>query len=301
MIKLSPMRWFAALFVLVCVLSLVIPPDPETLKTFHLSPASYKLVIVILLIPEALLWYASFYAFAKLSEYSTYLKGSKECLAFKKISLGMGVLAYGLILPSIIMVPLNYIASNNNDFKPTAAIINHYMTLLVALVSFSIIRGGSQKLIGLGASAKRGSLLSMRLIALFFIILAVFYSYITLHTRRIDDNPYYMGIFPLMITVIVPYLYAWFEGLVSAYNFRLYSKNIKGLLYRQAFLHLSNGLVLTVIGFIFIQFITSTFGARMDESLGFILAIIYVLLAVLLAGLGLMALGTRKLKKIEEV
>jgi hypothetical protein len=300
-IKLSPMRWFAILFVLLCVLSLALPPDPQALKTFHITPTGYRLVIVFLLIPEALLWYASFYAFAKLHEYASFIKGSKEHSALQRISLGMGVLAFGLIIPSIIALPLNYIAAHHEGFRATAAILNHYFSLLVALISFSLLRGGSQRLVGSGITIRRGSLLGMRLFAIFFIVLAVFYSYTTLHTRRFSGNPYYMGVFPLMVTIIIPYLYAWFEGMVSAYNLRLYSKHVKGLLYKQAFLQLSFGLVITIIGFIFVQFITSTLGARTDKSLGYILVLIYILLAILIAGLGLMAWGTRKLKRIEEV
>jgi hypothetical protein len=300
-IKFTPMRWLALLLGIVCILSLALPPEPQTLKDFHLSLAAYRVVIIFLLIPEALLWYASFYAYAKLHEYTCYIKDSREYQAFQKITLGMGVLAYGLIVPSIISPVLNYIAARNSSFHATSMIINHYLNLVVSLLALSILRGGSQKLVGSGASIKRGSLLGMRLLALFFITLAVVYSYTTLHTRRVNDNPYYMGLIPLMVTIIIPYLYAWFEGLISAYNFRLYSKNVRGLLYKKAFFQLAVGLLLTVIGFIFVQFITSTLGARTDKSIGFVLVLIYILLAVLIAGLGLMALGTRKLKKIEEV
>jgi hypothetical protein len=300
-IRFTPMRWFALLTLIVCILSLALPPDPETLKTYDISETAFKAVIVLLLIPEAILWYAGFYAFAKLLEYSNHLKGSKEYIAYRKITIGIGVLAFGLIIPSIIAQILNYIAVHNHGFKPSSMIINHYISLLVPLISFTYIRDGSQKLVGSGTHTKRGSLAGARIFAVFFILLAVFYSYITLRTRYDSDNPYYMSNLPLMLTIIVPYLYAWFEGLVSAYNFKLYSNHVKGLIYKKAFLYLSYGLGVTILGLIFVQFITSSIGARTDEPLGFVLVLIYILLAVLIAGLGLMARGTRKLQKIEEV
>jgi hypothetical protein len=299
-IKLSPMRWFAILFVAVCIFTLALPADPQTLKTLHLSTTTYRIIIVCLLIPEALLWYSVFYAYTKLQEYSRYLDGSKEHRAFQRISLGMGVLAFGLVIPSVVSPLLNYVVIHNEGFRATANIIEHYLSLVVALISFSILRGGSQQLISSNRSIK-GNLLGMRLFAIFFIVLAVFFSYTAIHTRRVGHNPYYMSLFPLMVTIIIPYLYAWFEGLISAYNFRLYSKYVKGVLYKQAFFLLSLGMVITVLGFIFVQFITSTYGARTDESLGFILVLVYLLLAILITGLGLMAWGTKKLKKIEEV
>jgi hypothetical protein len=300
-IKLSPMRWFILLLIIVSVLSLALPPDPQTLDMLNITPATYKIVVIFLLLPEAVLWYAIFYAYAKIHEYTKYIKGSNEAPAFQKLSAGIGALAFGLIIPSIISPILNAIVAHNDNFRPAATILNHYMSLVVVLISFSILRSGSHKLIQSSRSIKRGSLTGMRVFAIFFIILAVFYSYTTLLTRYKENNAYYLSVYPLMVTIIIPYLYAWFEGLISAYNFRIYSKSVKGLLYKQAFMQLSYGLVITVIGYIAVQFITSTFGARTNESLGFILVLVYILLAILLVGLGLMALGTKKLKKIEEV
>jgi hypothetical protein len=299
--KFSPMKWFAVLFIIVCVLSIALPPDPQTLKNFHLTSTSYHFVIILLLLPEALLWYAIFYTYSKLLEYSRFLKGSKEDKAFNLISLGMGVLAYGLIIPSIISPILNFVVSHHEGFRAAATIINHYMTLMVSVVSFSILRTGSHNLIGSDGKAKRGSLWSMRTLILSFIVLAVIYSYTTIHIRRTGGNPYYLGLIPLMFTIIIPYLYAWFEGLACAYNFMLYSKNIKGFLYKKAFFQLSIGLAITIAGFIFIQFITSTLGVNTNKTLDYILVLIYILLGVLIIGLGIMALGAKKLKKIEEV
>jgi hypothetical protein len=300
-IKITPMWWFVILTILVCILTLASPPDPQALKTYHVSSAQFKIILVFLLIPEALLWFAGFYAFAKLTEYTRYLKNSKEHQAYRQISIGMGFLAFGLVIPSIITQILNNIALHNHGFKPTSMIISHYLSLLVPLISFTFFRDGSQKLVGLGSRTKRGSLMGMRFFALFFIVLAVLFTYTALRTRWVDQNPYYMSVYPLILTMIIPYLYAWFEGLVSAYNFRLYSTSVKGLLYKRAFLDFSYGLAIVIVGLIFVQFITASIGARTDEPLGFILILIYILLGILLAGLSLMAMGTRKLKKIEEV
>jgi len=49
-----------------------------------------------------------------------------------------------------------------------------------------------------------------------------------------------------------------------------------------------------------IQFTTITLGNRL-KSLGIVLLLDYLLLAVAAIGLGLMAFGTKKLKRIEEI
>jgi len=300
-VKLTPMRWFVILLLIATVLALALPPDPATLKLYHISTTTYRVIIALLLIPEALLWYACFFAYSKLLEYSRYLGGSKEHRAFKKITLGMGVLAYGLILPTIVSLLLSILSHHSESFKPSATIITNYISLLVVLISFSVLRGGTQILIESSRSIKRPSLRGLRMFALLFTVLAVFFTYATIHTHHLSNNAYRLSLVPLMLTIIIPYLYAWFEGLVCVYNFRLYSIYVKGVLYKKAFFGLSVGLLLTVIASIAMEFITSTIGARKDEPLGFVVLVLYIIIAIFLAGLGMMALGTKKLKKIEEV
>lgn len=293
------MRWFVILFVIACVLSLLLSPDPQTLATFHISKKTYHIVIIFVLLPEAVIWYATFYALAKLQEYTRYLKKSKECTAFYKITTGMGVLAFGLIISSIISLILNEITAQHSGFREAAAIINHYIAMLVPVVAFTYINSGAHLLMRF---VKNGdNLWRIRVFIIIFIVIGVLFARTALRTRAVGTNPYYLGAYPLMLTVIVPYMYAWFEGLSAAYNLQVYSTNVKGVLYAKALQLLAAGLAITIAGFIAVQFITSTVGAKNSEPLGFVLIIIYALLAILLGGLGTIALGTKKLKRIEEV
>jgi len=104
----------------------------------------------------------------------------------------------------------------------------------------------------------------------------------------------------LVVTYIVPYLYGWMVGLLSAYELRTYANNVKGVLYRSAVGQFATGIAVTVLGSIAIQFINITLAKRVGGSLGMVLLINYVLLAVVAVGLVMMALGTKKLKRIEE-
>lgn len=297
--KISPMRWFAILFVSVLLLSLILSPDPRALATFHISRETYRVIIAFLLLPEAIIWYATFFALAKLQEYTRYLKHSKEGKAFSKITTGMGILAFGLIISSIVSLILGEITAQHSGFRSAAAIIDHYIAMLVPVFAFTYINSGTHLLM---LSVKKiGGLWRIRVFIIIFFIIGVFFTRTALRTRILGTNPYYLGAYPLMLTIIIPYLYAWFEGLSSAYNLQIYSFNVKGVLYRKALQQLAAGLAVTIAGFIGVQFITSTVGAKTNESLGFVLIIIYMLLAVLLGGLGYIALGTKKLKRIEEV
>jgi hypothetical protein len=301
-LKLTPMRWFGILVVIAFIVTLALPPDPQSLKLYHLSNLSYRIVILFLLLPYSAIWYAVFYAFSKLLEYTRYLKNAKEEKAFRKITLGMGILAFGLIIPTIISSVLNEIADYHHGFKATAVIINNYMALIVAIAAFTYMGSGARILVQTVKS--RATLNGARLFGIIFIVLGVLFTRSVIHNHNITNgwnDPYHLSLYPLMITIIIPYLYAWFIGMICAYDFKLYSSGVKGVLYKKAFSQLSVGVAVTILSSIAIQFITSAFGGRTDKSLAFILLLIYVFIVILLVGLGFLALGTQKLKKIEEV
>jgi hypothetical protein len=200
----------------ICALALILPPDPESLRLYHLNAFSFRLIILLLLLPFVLIWYAAFYAFAKMSEYTRYIKTSKEENAFRKVSIGLGVLAFGFVVPSIISTILNEIASYHHGFKAAAAITNHYIALLVPLLSFTFLGTGARML---SSSVDiKASLNSSRLFGLIFIILCVVFTRSTVTTHHYGGNPYYLSIYTLVITLVIPYLYSWFIGLVSAFD-----------------------------------------------------------------------------------
>jgi hypothetical protein len=297
--RMTPMRWFVLLALIDYALSIILAPDPQALRTLNISRGTYREVVIFLLIPETIIWFATFYALTKVSEYTKHLKTAKEGRAFRFITYAIAVLAFGFIIPSIISTILGQITASHEGFRNAATIINQHIAMVVPVIAFTLLNTGAYLLLGFVNTRSR--LRDTRIFSIFFITLSVLFAHTALHTRNLGHNPYHLGVYALMFTLIVPYLFAWFEGLASAYNLNLYSKSVKGLLYKKALQQLALGISVTILGFIAIQFITSTLGARTSESLGFILVIIYALLAILLLGLGFIAFGAKKLKKIEEV
>lgn len=291
------MTWFIVLTLVAVGLALGLPPDPHALHQLHTSDLTYRLAILLLLIPYAVIWYLSFYAFAKLSEYSRPLKGTKDGTAFQTITLGMGVLAFSLVVPAIISLVLNNIAVHAKSFESAAVIINNYISLFPGLVAFLLLYNGARLLPGTGG---RGRKLDLRWQAPWFLLLSVVFSHLTIENQY-HWHPYHLAIWLLVVTFIVPYLYGWAVGLLSAYDLRLYAKTVKGLLYRQAIKQFASGITVALAGSIAIQFVNITLTQRVSHSLGSVLLIDYVLLIIIAVGLALMALGTKKLKLIEEV
>lgn len=212
--------------------------------------------------------------------------------------IGMGVLAFGLVLPTTISLVLQNITMHHQDLKSAFIIFDNYFGLLFALITFIFIGNGTHALVRLGKG--RPGLTGARVFALLFIILAVLFTYVVVH-YNMRHNLYHLSTPLLIVTFIVPALFAWFVALLSAYEIRLYVKYAKGLIYRRALQQFSFGIVAVIMGSVAIQFLDNTVAQKAGKSLGALVLLDYAMLAIYALGLILMALGTKKLKKIEEV
>ena len=292
------MVWFVILAMITAGLALGLPPDPQTLHQLHITNVMYRVAILMLLVPYGIIWYAAFYAFAKLKEYAQAIKGSKDGKAFHQVMIGMGVLAFGLIVPTAISLVMGAVVSHHHGFKPASVIINNYLGLLVAVVAFVYINNGSHLLTKLGKN--RPGLTGLRLFALLFITLGAVFTSLVINYHVKHGQVYYLNTPLLIITFIIPTLFAWFVAILSAYEFGMYAKFVKGSLYRAALRQFSRGIIIVISGSVASEFVDNTFAAKVSNSLGSLLLAEYVLLAIIAVGLILMALGAKKLKKIEE-
>ena len=293
------MVWFVILAVITAGMALGLPPDPHTLQQLHITSPVYRIAILVVLIPYAVIWYAAFYAYAKLTEYVRAIRGTEDGEAFVKIMIGTSVLAFGLVVPTIIALILNNIAIHFPGFKPSSVIINHYLSLLVVLVTFVFIGVGARRLAN--EDGNRLNLIGSYAFGLLFLALAVFFTYLVMHYHVHHPNIYYLNTPLLLATLVVPYLFAWYIALMSAMDFWLYAKNVKGLLYKRALQQLAYGISIVILGSVSVQFVDNTIMAKASQKLSSVLALEYALFIIIAIGLIFMALGTNKLKKIEEV
>jgi hypothetical protein len=292
------MIWFVILAVITSGLALGLPPDPQTLQQLHISSVAYRVAILVLLVPYGIIWYAAFYAFAKLKEYTQTIKGFADGKAFRPIMVGMGVLAFGLIIMTAISLILQTFASHYHAFKPASVILNNYVGLAVGLTAFICINNGTHKLVTLGKN--RPGLKGIRVFMLLFTALSAVFTYLVIN-YHLKHNVYYLNTALLITTFVIPNLFGWFLALFSAYEFGLYARFAKGLLYRASLRRFSLGIAIAIAGSVAGQFVDNTFAEKVTHSLGLLLLVEYILLAFVAVGLILMAFGAKKLKKIEEV
>ncbi len=202
------------------------------------------------------------------------------------------------------MVLLNALSYKLPGFHPAAIIITNYIVILLPLVAYTLIGIAARSL-----SSTIQTVFSIHKARLTIILLAIagiLYGYLTL--RRFDltgfsstHNAYYLPLWIVTLTIIVPSLYAWFTGLLAASEILVFSKKIRGVVYKQA-LQLLVGSTVTVIGsLVALQYINS-----IAPRAGYMILdykIVLVSLFRLCAALGffVLAIGARKLQKIEEV
>lgn len=298
---------FASYLVLVLayiVLNILLPVDHATLHRYHLSVTQYHELILGIILPLLVIWFTAFFGYERIRQYREAVQGSPEEPAFHHLTRGFGWLAWGLPITSIISVILNSIAVGTPWFKGPAVITDNYISLAVAVGAFHFISIGTHHFNHL-AQRRRQSSIPPRVFIIFFIFLVV--SYCFLISRSLARNhaggidPYHLPDWIVMLTLVAPYLYAWFLGLWSTIEIGRYQTTVSGVLYKRALRYLASGIGVVILTYIAIQYISSASYRLTGMTLNSVLAIIYALLILYALGFILIASGAQKLKKIEEV
>jgi len=297
--KPSVLTWYIVLLIIGVVLALVLPTYPSLLKVLDITTLDYRLAIFTLILPFAIIWFSAFYAYDKLEQYAHKLHQAKEGKAFKNIADGVRILAWGLVIPIIVSLILAAISARNPGFRSAQIIIDNYLMLLVPLVGFTYISRGTRTLNVLVKT--RPGLIVTRLLVLAYIAIGVLFSHFVIHNSNEPINPYRLSSWLLIFTIIVPYLYAWFIGLLSTYELWLYAQKTQGLIYKQVLSQVAGGLVIVILGSICWQYLSGVFEAESKASFSAVFIIFYSLLSIQAIGFGLMAFGAKRLKRIEEV
>lgn len=298
-IKSRSMTWFTILLIITCLFTIFVPANPTSLHTLQINQAVYRLIMVTLLIPYAVIWFAAFYGYDQLTKYSRSLIFTGEGKAFQKIARGLGVLAWGLIVQVLVSVTLNAILLSWPGFDGIRAAIDGYVNLAIALVAFVFIQNGTYELIQLVHA--HHSHAAFRWMVVLGAIIGALFQHVLFLNQATGRNPYHLTSYPLVFTIIVPYVFTWIIAIISVYELNLYAARVKGLLYKHALQFLANGLSVVILLSVAVQFIDAATAPNSSGSLATILLFDYLLLAAVACGFVLVAIGAKRLKRIEEV
>lgn len=288
------------------VMTFSIPPDPAALDKYDITSSQARLLGLTITIPIILIWGAAFYGYDRFKRYAASIRQDRDGQALDSIANGLMVLALGLPISSLTSTALSYASRTNEGLIPTAVIVNNYVSMLVALVAFAYILRGAKALAEV--TGRKFLVKNRRMYDAVYVALAAAYSYAVLNSDyKTEPAPgtnqasYYLPDWLIVTTLLVPYLAAWYAGLLANAQLGFYRRNVKGTLYKSALGYLVAGIMTVVITSVIIQ-LFSLFGAEIaDLSLGALLVVIYALIAVIAAGYLFIAMGAKRLNKLEEV
>jgi len=298
------MRPFFVIAIVYVLLINVLPANEIVMERYNLGHDQYRVLFFLVQLPYMIIWFMAFYSFAKLQRYSNKIQKSPESEDFRTITKGIKYLAFGMPLVSLIAISLNSIAVSSPGFNPTAVIAINYLSLIVPLLAYTTIRKGTH---GLADRAKLNfGIIDTRFIMSILVVIGVAYCYFTFRKLNLEslgsaDNPYYLPAWIMITTIIMPYLFAWFSGLLAAYEMVLYSRHVQGVLYRQSMRLLSLGIVGIVAGGVGLQYLRTVVPRTGHISINDTLVWAYFIYVVLGIGFSLIIIGAIKLKRIEDV
>jgi hypothetical protein len=290
---------YVVLVIVYAGLTLLLPAPIQTLHRYHLSILELRLLDITIIVPLALIWLAGFYGYAKLKTYSMGIRRARDGRHVDKIASGVLLLVLWLPLSSIVANLLHFIAYKHPSTTAATVVIDNYFNLLVPLAGFIVIGIGVEGL----ARLARLHLIhrSLNILAGILVVVGVFYSYLVVSTDNRLLSLYHLPLAVVLLTLVVPYIYMWYMGLLAAYKLYLYRQKVAGVVYRKSWGLLAFG-ISAIIGIQIVLQCIVTLTTQLNRlSLGWLLIFIYILLILIAIGYVLIAQGAKNLQKIEEV
>jgi hypothetical protein len=300
----TAIRDYVLLAFVYLLLVILLPANHMLMQRYHISAVQYHILYLTVALPLIAIWFTAFYGAGKLSQYSHMIRKSAEGDGFHNLSQGTAWLAWGLPIPALITLCASAVANNHPGFQGASAIVTEYVTLVMALAAFTLLSRGARSLTTI--THTRLNLGQSRSVIFLFLLLGVGYCYLTfrgldLHSITSTHNPYYLPAWLLITTITVPYLYAWFSGLLAAYELLLYSRKVSGVLYRQSMSFLAFGTVGIIAASVSTQYLLSAISQSGHLSLNATLLIVNLMYILMAASFIMISIGAHRLKKIEEI
>lgn len=299
---------FASLAALYIGLLLVIPPDSAALSKYALSSSQARLIGLTVVLPYILIWSIAVFAYTRFKDYALRIKDSPESKGLSKIADGLLALAIWMPASSIVANITTYIFRLHPNMTNEMIIISNYFNLILVFFAIFLIHRGSMLLINASSKPVELGGNGRNVLLVFYIFFGTLYVYTTL-TNPARTNPsaetplaaYYLPDLLLGLTIIVPYLIMWYLGITAAYNIYVYRKHSKGVLYRQSLRWLALGLGVTIISLMILRYLSSLTTFFSGASLRSVLGLLYALLLLIGIGYIFIALGAKKLQRLEDI
>ncbi|HWT55450.1 MAG TPA: hypothetical protein VN031_00270 [Candidatus Microsaccharimonas sp.] len=294
------MLWVCFWILLYFVLIIVLPPNKLTMQDYHLTGNEFRIFAALAGIPVASVWIAAFVGYSALASYAERVRTTREGQAYAHIARGLQWLAWSVPVSVCANTLLGGLANLKPSFSSAAFILSHYVYLGIALIAFTFMTDGTRRLREIINRAP--SQLAIRGMMAIATLISVVYCTITLRTvQQQHPNSYHLPVWLILLTVIIPYLYAWLMGFYAVFEMSQYRRAVRGLFYKQPLRLLATGTICAIIASIALQYLTSTSRYLRRITLDGRLVALYLILFIFATGYIFIAVGAAKLKKIEEI
>lgn len=297
---------FGILVTLYVLVTFATPTNPVVLERYRMDAFEYQVMRAAIATPLITVWFIALYGFSSLLTYAKKIRKSPDGEGFLWIASGLGVLALGLPINSVIGTLLSRSVGSGLIEQATQTIITTHLTVGYQFVSFALLAYGSLKLLKVLRYVK----LSKKTViigAAILAVISVFYTVTALNSpsREVAVAPattatYYMNDILIFTTIIVPYILTWICGVFAFIAMRTYQRDIAGVLYRRALSKLNFGLLIIISVSILLQFLTATITTLYAWELGSLVVLLQLLVFAIGGGFALVAIGAKGLSKLEE-
>lgn len=283
-----------------------LPNDSSALQRYDLSTGEARALQLSVAAPIILIWLAAFYGYALFQRYADAIRNSNEGKAWSYIAGGLLGLALWLPVNSIINQITSYIYYQNSDATPEAVILQNYINLAIILTSFILLYKGTNMLVRsikkpLPNKWKNGWLTVLLLESALFAYLTITNDYKSVPVNENTHAAYYLPDWLLILTIVIPYIVVFYLGFQVVQNIYLYRKNVAGKLYKDSLRFLADGIGFVVLSIMVVRYLASLTSVFADATLRLILMILFVLIILIAAGYVMIALGAKRMQKLEEV
>jgi hypothetical protein len=297
--KKVPYLLVGGLWLLYAVISMFAPRAGT--NTYHLSQVQLALLQLTVVLPILLIWLIATYGAVRFMLYCQKIRKSPDGKALMYITDGLLVLTLSYVLQGVLGALRRLFAGQ--DAVGFVVFIHSHVPMILAVLSIWYIYKGSLALSDL-VHAKITGRQTQFIVAPFVFLALIFawYFYANLEHSVVNGVPNFAlpGKLPFF-TMAVPYLCAWVLGLLSILYILNYIIKVKGALYKQSLRYLAAGIMAVLTFTIFVQFLTLFTAAFVRLALTQLLILVYFILIFYSLGFVLIAMGARKLARIEDV
>jgi hypothetical protein len=274
-------------------------PKSVNPNPYHLSVAVTLLLVVTIIGLWMMTCFSGLLAWLRLDTYAHVLPQGSNRRAYEQFAQGVRILAYGLLLSSVLGVVKRHFP---HDIGTSVLLdqINYYVVLIAPFLGFLFLRLGTKRL---AVSAHAAMTLRAKIVTVGppVLLLASFYVYLaatnTAAGPLLGPGPIGFLMLPLNITLVVG---SWVLGLLAALNIERATHRRVDTNHTQPMVKLYNGTLTMTGGFIILDALLSLGSDRLASlPLSVTVTLVYAFIAVVALGFMLVSTGARALLAAE--